>query len=125
MTIAIPSRSPQADWHRHPRRRRHLILSSYELLEFLEFLPETRSRPTLCAAVAGPSWRAMLAESVNESYRMRSAFQAANSEDGKAGFETEAFEFLDLSTRGRATNGATKGSRNRALCQHIRVRHQL
>jgi len=100
-----------ADWHRRTRGADgHLILSSYELLELLEFLPETGAFKT--DALRGgrwPSWQAMLAESVNESYRMRSAFQAANSEDGKAGFDTEAFEFLDpIDAAARDEVGATK-----------------
>lgn len=42
-----------------------------------------------------PGWKQMLAELTNESYRMRSSFQAANSRDGEAGFETAPFEFRD------------------------------
>ncbi len=87
-----------------------LILSSYELLEILEFLPEESAFKT--AAERGgrwPDWKQMIAEGVNESYRMRSAFQAANSEDGKAGFDTEPFEFLDpIDARARDEAGATK-----------------
>jgi len=87
-----------------------LILSSYELLEILEFLPEESAFKT--AAERGgrwPDWKQMIAEGVNESYRMRSAFQAANSEDGKAGFDTEPFEFLDpIDAAARDEVGATK-----------------
>lgn len=73
-----------------------LLLSSYELLEILEFLPDESAFKT--AAERGgrwPDWKRMVAESVNESYRMRSSFQAANSEEGKAGFDTTDIEFVD------------------------------
>lgn len=87
-----------------------LILSSYELLEILKFLPDESAFKT--AAERGgrwSSWQRMLAESVNESYRMRSAFQAAHSEDGEAGFDTEPFEFLDpIDAQARDKAGATK-----------------
>ena len=61
----------------------------------------------------------MLAGSVNESHRMRSAFQAANSEDGKAGFETEPFEFLDpIDARARDEAGRRKKPKPPALSAH-------
>lgn len=72
------------------------LLSSYELLEILEFLPDESAFKT--AAERGgrwPDWKRMLAESVNESYRMRSSFQAANSENAEAGFDTADIEFVD------------------------------
>ena len=73
-----------------------LLLSSYELLEFLEFLPDESAFKT--AAERGgrwPGWKQMLAESVNELYRIHSAFLAANSDDGEAAFDTEPHEFAD------------------------------
>lgn len=42
-----------------------------------------------------PDWKQMLAEQVNEAYRLRSGFQAVHSKDGEAGFDTRDFEFVD------------------------------
>lgn len=86
-----------ADWWRGTRDADgELKLSSYELLVYLEFLDEESAFKT--AAERGgrwPDWKQMLAESVNESYRMRSSYFAIHSEDGKAGFDTTGFEFID------------------------------
>ena len=73
-----------------------LILSSYELLLILENLPETSAFKS--QAERGGRWiprQQMLAELVNESYRFRSSFQAANSENAEAGFDTADIEFVD------------------------------
>jgi hypothetical protein len=73
-----------------------LILSSYELLEILEFLPDDSAFKTW-AERGGRwvDWKRMLAESVNESYRMRSSYLAVNSENGSSAFDTEDYEFMD------------------------------
>lgn len=89
-------------WHRGTRGPDgDLILSSYELLELLEYLPESGAFKT--AAERGgrwPTWQQMLAESVNESYRLRAAYHVVNGGEDAA-FDTEPFEFVDPIDRER------------------------
>jgi hypothetical protein len=86
-----------ADWHRGTRGADgHLVLSSYELLTYLEYLDEESAFKT-DAERGGRQpikWQ-MLAEQVNEAYRFRSSWQAAHSENGEAFFDTTDIEFVD------------------------------
>jgi len=70
-------------------------LSSRRLLVILEGLPEKSRFKTALRDGRWPSWQRMLAELANEAYRFRSSFQAANSEEGKAWFDTTDVEFVD------------------------------
>ena len=73
-----------------------LILSSYELLYILENLDdESAFKKQAERGGHWVDWKQMLAEIANESYRFRSSFQAANSEDGDAWFDTKPLEFVD------------------------------
>lgn len=87
-----------------------LILSSYELLYILEFLPEKSAFKT--AAERGGRWTGlerMVAEIANEQYRMRSSYFAVNSEGGELGFSTDAYEFIDpVDQARRAADAVTK-----------------
>lgn len=78
-----------------------MLLSSYELLELLEHLPEDSAFKT--AAERGgrwPTWQQMLAESVNESYRLRAAYHVVNGGEDAA-FDTEPLLFIDPIDRER------------------------
>jgi hypothetical protein len=89
-------------WHRGTRGDDgDLLLSSYELLELLEYLPETGAFKT-CAERGGrwPTWQQMLAEAVNESYRLRAAYHAVNGGEDSA-FDPSPFEFVDPIDRQR------------------------
>jgi len=83
-------------WHRGTRGPDgDLLLSSYELLELIEHLPEHSAFKS--AAERGgrwPGWQRMLAESVNESYRFRSAYHAVNGGED-ATFDVEPLLFMD------------------------------
>jgi hypothetical protein len=72
-----------------------LILSSYELLYLLEFLPEDSAFKT--QAERGGRWPvkvAALAEIANEAYRFRSSWQGSKlGADGM--FDTAPIEFVD------------------------------
>lgn len=89
-------------WHRGTRGDDgDLLLSSYELLELLEYLPDTGAFKT--AAERGgrwPTWQQMLAEAVNESYRLRAAYHAVNGGEDSA-FDPSPFEFVDPIDRER------------------------
>lgn len=88
-------------WHRATRGADgDLLLSSFELLETIDFLPD--DGPFKSAAVRGNRWPIMteiLAEIANEQYRMRSSFLAANTVDGEGWFDTKPFEFADPMVR--------------------------
>lgn len=83
-------------WHRGTRGDDgDLILSSYELLTYLEFLDE--GSEFKAAAERGgrwPTWKKMLAEAVNEAYRLRAAYHVVNGGED-AGFDPSPFEFVD------------------------------
>lgn len=83
-------------WHRATRDvNGDLLLSSYELLELIEHLPDGSAFKS--AAERGgqwPRWQQMLAEIANESYRFRSAYHTVNGGED-AGFDTEPLEFVD------------------------------
>lgn len=89
-------------WHRGTRGDDgDMLLSSYELLEILENLPETWAFKT--AAERGgrwPTWQQMLAETTNESYRLRAAYHVVNGGED-AGFDPSPFEFVDPVDRQR------------------------
>lgn len=72
-------------------------LSSRRLLVLLEHLDDDSAFKT--AAERGgrwPTWKQMLAEIANESYRFRSSYHAVNSTpDNDARFDPSKFEFLD------------------------------
>lgn len=89
-------------WHRGTRGADgDLLLSSYELLEILEHLPENGAFKT--AAERGgrwPTWQQMLAETANEAYRMRAAYHVVNGGED-AGFDPSPFEFVDPVDRER------------------------
>ena len=83
-------------WHRGTRGPDgDLLLSSYELLELLESMPEDSAFKT--AAERGgrwASWKQMLAESVNESYRLHAAYNLVNGGE-EASFDPAEYEFVD------------------------------
>lgn len=83
-------------WHRGTRDADgDLLLSSYELLEILEHLPEASAFKT--AAERGgrwPTWKQMLAESVNEAYRLHAAYNLVNGGE-EASFDPSEYEFVD------------------------------
>lgn len=108
-----------ADWHRGARDADgHLILSSYELLNYVEYLDDEGEFKT--AAERGgrwPDWKQMLAENVNESYRMRSTYAAVNSEGGDAAFDTSEIEFVDPVERERRAKADTAKAESDAKSQ--------
>mgnify|MGYP000107700716 FL=1 len=59
----------------------------------------------------------MLAENVNESYRMRSTYAAVNSEGGDAAFDTSDFEFVDPVERERRAKADTAKAESDAKSQ--------
>ena len=71
-----------------------MILSSYELLEVLEFLPEESAFKT-DAERGGrwPEWKRMLAEAVNQGYRMHASYLTAHGVEDVS--DTSAYEFVD------------------------------
>lgn len=82
-------------WHRGTRGPDgDLLLSSYELLELLEHLPEDDSAFKAAAERGGrwPSWKKMLAEATNQSYRMHASYLAAH---GVEVGPTTDYEFVD------------------------------
>jgi hypothetical protein len=89
-------------WHRGTRGADgDLLLSSYELLELLEHLPEDSAFKTQAERGGRwPDWKQMLAESVNESYRMHAAYNLVNGGE-EASFDPSDYEFVDPVDRKR------------------------
>lgn len=72
-----------------------LILSSYELLETLEFLSEESAFKTIAERGGRwPMWKRALAEILNEAYRYRSGWQAAKI-GAEGAFDVAGLEFVD------------------------------
>lgn len=87
-------------WHRGTRGADgDLILSSYELLELLEHLPEDSAFKS--AAERGgrwPDWKSMLSECVNEAYRFRALYLHTRYGDDVS-FDPAEYEWLDPVSR--------------------------
>ncbi len=97
-----------------------LILSSYELLYLVEHLPPESAFKT--QAERGGRWPVqwqMLAEIANESYRLRSSYQAVNSEGGSAAFDTADIEFIDPvdAAARRDIDGLTAAERSESVAR--------
>lgn len=88
-----------SDWHRGTRDEHgHLVLSSYELIELVEFLPE---KGAFKSALRGGAWtedQIVKAETFNEIARLRASYHAVNG--GKDG-AYEPFSFDDPAVRVR------------------------
>lgn len=85
-----------ADWWRGTRGPSgDLVLSSSELLNYLEYMDEGGAFKTDAQrGGAWPGWKQMLAENTNEAYRFRSSYHLVSSR-GESTFETEGLEFID------------------------------
>lgn len=84
-----------ADWWRGTRDANgDLVLSSYELLAYLEFMDEDGAFKA--AAERGgrwPTWKSMLAEAANQGYRMHASYLAAHGVEDVS--DTSEYEFVD------------------------------
>ncbi|OMC44716.1 hypothetical protein A5742_27470 [Mycolicibacterium fortuitum] len=93
-----------SDWHRGTcDDRGFLVLSSYELLELIEFLPESGA---FKSAARGGAWtedQIVAAETFNEIARFRASYHAVNG--GKDG-AYEPFSFDDPAIRVRKAREA-------------------
>ena len=95
------------------------ILSSYELLYILDSLDDESAFKTQAERGGRwPIWKQMLAEVANESYRFRSSFHAANSENGSAAFETADIEFVDPIVRAERAAAAEVKAESDAKSQN-------
>lgn len=87
-----------SDWWRGTRDADgNLVLSSYELLVYLEFM-DTEGAFKTQAERGGrwPDWKQMLAEVANEGYRMRASYHAVHStDDHDVRFDSSDLEFVD------------------------------
>lgn len=73
-----------------------LILSSYELLYILEFLPEDSAFKTAARGGRWPLTTLMAAETLNEAYRFRASYHAAHSTDeNDVRFDPTDWLFID------------------------------
>ncbi len=93
-----------SDWHRGTCDERGcLVLSSYELLELVEFLPE---RGAFKTAARGGAWtedQIVKAETFNELARLRASYHAVN---GGTDGAYEPFSFDDPAVRARKAREA-------------------
>lgn len=96
-----------ADWWRGTRDTDgHLVLSSYELLTYLEFMDEEGAFKTDAErGGAWPTWQQMLAESTNEAYRFRASYHMVSSR-GESSFDPSDFEFIDPVIRAQRERAA-------------------
>lgn len=71
------------------------VLSSYELLIYLEFMDEAGAFKTDAdRGGAWPTWQQMIAETTNEAYRFRASYHLVSSR-GESTFDPSDFEFVD------------------------------
>jgi hypothetical protein len=91
-----------ADWWRGTRDASgELLLSSDELLDYLEWMDEAGAFKTDAdRGGAWPSWQQMLAENTNESYRLRASYHTVSSQ-GQSTFDSSDYEFVDPAVRRR------------------------
>lgn len=85
------------DWWRAARDESgELVLSSSELIDYLEFLDDDGAFKTAARGGRWPDWKQMLAEAVNEQYRLRAWYLAFKStEDNDYTFDPSEHEFVD------------------------------
>lgn len=85
-----------ADWWRGKRDQAgQLVLSSGELLDYLEFMDDEGAFKTALRGGRWPDWKQMLAETTNEAYRLRASYHAAHSTpDVDARFDPEPLYFI-------------------------------
>lgn len=86
-----------ADWWRGTRDESgDLVLSSSELIDYLEFMDDEGAFKTAMRGGRWPDWKQMLAESHNEQVHLRAWFQWSKStEDNDFTFDPSDFEILD------------------------------